>query len=171
MKFRVLSFVLLVLLATPLIAQIPVGSCTPMSFSGNWANATAYAKCAVVINQNSLYISLLANINSQPTSTNPNWMLLASPGGTSIPGLSSDGNNGIKVQGEVSAAGIATTGPGAGQIQVQDSSGKLWNCKVNGTSVNTTFTCTPVDGSGVISGDLGGSSLTVVPMSKVGGAQ
>ena len=117
MKFRVLSFVLLVLLATPLIAQIPVGSCTPMSFSGNWANATAYAKCAVVINQNSLYISLLANINSQPTSTNPNWMLLASPGGTSIPGLSSDGNNGIKVQGTVSAAVVLTNSPGAGQIR------------------------------------------------------
>ena len=53
MKFRVLSFVLLVLLvllAMPLIAQIPAGSCTPMSFSGTWANTTAYAKCAVALN-------------------------------------------------------------------------------------------------------------------------
>lgn len=55
------------------------------SFLGSWDNLTDYELQDCVIHNNILWGSVVANTNSEPTSTNPNWIRLASLAGAKYP--------------------------------------------------------------------------------------
>lgn len=93
--------------------------------------------CAQVAN----YQVLECNIAVSPPACN--WIPVTSLG-TNIPGLTSDGANGIDVGGNVTAIGslISTNPNGASGIALKDASGNPYTCVLGTISGTKTFVCT-----------------------------
>ena len=76
------------------------------TWRGEWNNATAYSVRDVVHNDGSAWVALLANTNSEPTSTSTNWDAFAEKGDQGDKGDKGD-------QGDTGAAGSdGSDGPG-----------------------------------------------------------